>query len=134
MAPRILIVDDHQLFRATLRRFVESRYADALITEADNGLAAVRQCQQQQPDLILMDVQMPVCDGIRAAQQIKTVNDSIPVLLYSADAVSDTRIGDSQSDAFLEKQFVFERLPDEVARLLAGPAGPWRGEPEDVDG
>lgn len=113
---RVLIVEDHELFRRTLRRFLESRYPDIQVLEAENGKLATEVCQTDAPDLVVMDIQMPECDGLTAARVIKEADNSLPIVLYSAEDLPFEH--QSPADTFIDKQFVFERLPEEVARLL----------------
>ena len=110
-------MEDHELFRATLRRLLESRWPQLDILEAADGLEALEFCADRQPALVVMDVNMPRLDGIRACEQIKQQSESLPVVLYSADDRSMTELPRSV-DAFLTKQFVFERLPETIAELL----------------
>jgi NarL family two-component system response regulator LiaR len=66
----VLVVDDHSMVRGGLRLFLIAFDDMQLVGEAANGLEALRLCEQVQPDIILMDLIMPVMDGIRATRQI----------------------------------------------------------------
>ncbi len=61
---RILLVDDHDLFRAGLAGLINARPNLEVIGEAGDGLEALTLARDLQPDLILMDIKMPVCDGL----------------------------------------------------------------------
>ena len=119
MSRNILIVEDHAIFRATLRRFLESKYDEVRIVEAANGKEAVDRCGVELPDAVVMDVNMPVLDGLAACAQIKNASPRTPVILYSSDELPAGRTDDC-ADAFVAKQFVFEQLPNELATLLSG--------------
>ncbi|KAA6433863.1 response regulator transcription factor [Agrococcus sediminis] len=67
---RVLIVDDQALFRSGIRMLVESQPDLVCVGEAADGAQAVRLADEQQPDVILMDVRMPVLDGISATDRI----------------------------------------------------------------
>jgi NarL family two-component system response regulator LiaR len=72
---RILIVDDHALVRKGISLFL-SAYEDLkLIAEGTNGKEAIQLCQQHQPDVILMDLMMPVADGIDGVAAIHRIRD-----------------------------------------------------------
>ncbi len=68
---RVMIVDDHAVVRSGLRLFLLAFNDMELVGEASNGQEAVRVCANVQPDVILMDLIMPVMDGIRATQAIR---------------------------------------------------------------
>ena len=68
--PRLLLVDDHKLLRQGLRRAVEEAGFD-VVGEAGDGEEAIRLAIELQPDLVLMDVTMPVLDGIEATRRIR---------------------------------------------------------------
>ena len=67
---RVIIVDDESLVRAALRVFLESTDGFELVGEADNGADAITLVRATQPDVVLMDVQMPIMDGIEATQRL----------------------------------------------------------------
>lgn len=67
---RVLIVDDEALVRHALRIFLESAPATVVAGEAVNGTEAVEQYRMLQPDVVLMDIQMPVMNGIEATEMI----------------------------------------------------------------
>ncbi len=83
---RILLVEDNNLNRL-LAKTILTEYG-AVITEAVNGLEAVNFAREESFDIILMDIQMPVMDGIKATQIIrKEINDSIPIIALTANAI-----------------------------------------------
>ena len=67
---RVLLSDDHQLFRQGLRRLIESERDLQVIGEASDGLEVQRLFEELRPDVVLMDVSMPIVDGISAAREI----------------------------------------------------------------
>lgn len=82
-AIRILIVDDHQLFRDGLRALLLSAADTEVVGEAASGAEAVRLAAETQPHVILMDVQMPDGDGIAATRQITAVDPHVGVLMVT---------------------------------------------------
>jgi two-component system nitrate/nitrite response regulator NarL len=70
---RILLVDDHVLFRKGMARLIDSQPDFEVVAEAEDGYQAVRYARQFRPDLILMDIHMPDCDGQEATRLI--IND-----------------------------------------------------------
>lgn len=67
---RILLVDDHVLFRKGMARLLDSQPDLEVVGEAEDGIEAIRQARRLKPDLILMDIHMPGCDGHEATQRI----------------------------------------------------------------
>ena len=80
---RVLIVDDHALFRAGLRALLSSVPNMSIAGEADNGEAAIRSAAKLQPDVILMDIQMPGVNGIEATRRIYQSSPHIGVIVLT---------------------------------------------------
>lgn len=80
---RVLIADDHQLFRDGLRALLLSAPDTEVVGEAASGAEAVRLAAETKPQVILMDVQMPDEDGIAATRQITAVNPQVNVLMVT---------------------------------------------------
>ncbi len=83
----VLVVDDHPAFRASLRRLLESE-GYTVVGEAGDGIAAVRAASQLQPDVVVLDIQLPDIDGFEVADRIEAAAiDTAPaiVLVSSRD-------------------------------------------------
>jgi len=80
MTIKVLIVDDHAVVRAGIRMLIESDDDMEIIGECENGQEAVDQVEQLQPDVVLMDVTMPVLDGVEATRLIKRFKNPPPIL------------------------------------------------------
>ncbi|HTK10047.1 MAG TPA: response regulator transcription factor [Ktedonobacteraceae bacterium] len=78
---RVLIVDDQRLMREGLRIILEDVQDMEVIGEAENGLIATQLAESQQPDVILMDIRMPVLDGIEATERIRQQGAAGPRIL-----------------------------------------------------
>src|SRR5436309_2770930 len=81
---RVILAEDDERVRSTLRALIEKRYPSArVIAEARNGLEAVSAAEMERPDLVILDVSMPVMDGLIAAQDIKARYPAVPIIMIS---------------------------------------------------
>jgi DNA-binding NarL/FixJ family response regulator len=80
---RVLLADDHTLFRAGLRALFATEADIDVVGEAATGEEAVRKAQELQPDVIVMDIMMPVMNGIEATRRLATVCPGTRVLILS---------------------------------------------------
>ncbi len=88
---RILLVDDHQILREGIRRGLETA-GEEVVGEAENGEEAVAMARELLPDVIVMDISMPVLDGVAATQRIVSENPKIKVVVLTMhDDVHKTR-------------------------------------------
>lgn len=83
---RIMLADDHLLLRQVVREIVDREPDLEVVAEAGDGEAAVQQAAEAQPDVVLMDLSMPVCDGFQATQQILACSPHSRVVIFSASA------------------------------------------------
>jgi DNA-binding NarL/FixJ family response regulator len=81
--PRILLADDHEIFRRGLRSILESHTEMEICGEAVDGLDAFEKTKQLLPDIVLMDVSMPNIDGLQATQMIRSELPSCRILILS---------------------------------------------------
>lgn len=79
---RILLADDHQILRDGIRRGLENA-GETVVGEASNGEEAVELAIQHVPDIVLMDLSMPVMDGVAAARAIKESTPQVKVVILS---------------------------------------------------
>jgi two-component system, NtrC family, sensor kinase len=119
-APVVLIVDDDDAIREILRRWLnESSYT---LLDAENGLAAVAACQQQPVDLILLDVMMPMVDGLTACARIRELPgyEHIPILMLTVlkDTESIIRAFEAGATDYLTKPIESTILRPRVKHLL----------------
>jgi two-component system cell cycle response regulator DivK len=117
---RILIVEDNEMNREILTRRLERRGYEVCL--ATNGLEAVEQAGSTAPDLILMDLNLPVLDGWEATRRLKSHPDTqrIPVLCVSAHALIDDRQRGMAAgcDEYESKPIEFERIVAKIERLI----------------
>ena len=113
---RILIVDDQQRARLSLKALLETRFQLIDTCEAENGIEAIRCVEECTPDLVLMDIRMPEMDGIEATRIIKTKVAQLPVIVLSLYSEYKAAALAAGANAFLLKGEPVEQL---MAVLLA---------------
>ena len=94
MAKRILMVDDSAVVRGSLRAMLEDDRAGlaAHCEEAPDGSQAIAKARQIRPDLIVLDLSMPVMNGLEAARELKRIFPEVPIIMYTSyasDALRD---------------------------------------------
>jgi DNA-binding NarL/FixJ family response regulator len=85
---RILIADDDPTIRMLLRRLLERQQDWQVCGEASNGVEAIEGVEQLAPDIVVMDLAMPVMNGLQAAPEIVKAHPKLPMLLISVQEVS----------------------------------------------
>ena len=119
---RIVIADDHPLFRSALVRMCDAASDLEVVGEAANGHQALELCRRLRPELVLMDLRMPKMDGIAATHAIKREFPEILVLILSA-LDDSTGLSDSLqvgAAGYILKHSPAAQITDAVRRVLAG--------------
>jgi DNA-binding NarL/FixJ family response regulator len=115
---RILLVDDHLLFRKGLARLLDAQPDFEIVGEAADGLEAVGKAELLHPDVVLMDIRMPNCDGLEATRRIKGQMPNVRVVMLTVsedeqDLAAAVRYG---ADGYLLKDL----LPEALFQFLRG--------------
>ena len=120
---RVLLVDDHAMVRSGLRTLLESSGEVVVVGEAADGRAAVAAAGEHEPDVVLMDLSMPVMDGAAATRELLTVAPGAKVVVLTSFSDRD------RVDAALRAGAVGYQLKDaEPAELLAAVRAAARGD------
>jgi DNA-binding NarL/FixJ family response regulator len=119
---RVLIVDDHALFRRGLQMVLKQETDIDVVGEAGDGHEAVDKAQELMPDVILMDVRMPRRSGIEATQQIKDLLPHVKILMLTisdeeADLYDAIKAGAS---GYLLKEISIDEVADAIRSVWAG--------------
>ncbi len=116
----ILIVDDAEFMRVMLRDIVEGMGL-AVVGEAADGHDAISQCRRLQPDLVLLDITMPLLDGTEALQTILQHDPGAQVVMITALGQKEQVLQAIKTGArdFIIKPFDQERVTDTLQRVLA---------------
>jgi DNA-binding NarL/FixJ family response regulator len=119
---RIIIADDHPLFRSALGHTLEVHPDLEVVAEAANGQEAVELCRRLRPELVLMDLRMPVMDGVAATHAIKReFPESLVLILTAVDesaGLSDSL--EAGAAGYVLKDAPAARITDAVRKVLAG--------------
>ena len=138
---RILFADDHQIVREGLRRLIDREDGLKIVAEAENGLEAVRLTHELDPDLVILDLRMPVMDGATAAKEILGADQNARILILTSFAtaaeikvaldagVLGAVVKDSSSETLIEairatargEKFVSQEIADIIAEKQLAP-------------
>jgi two-component system nitrate/nitrite response regulator NarL len=118
---RILIADDHEVVRKGVRSLLESQ-ENQNITEASNGKEAVDIASEMSPDLVVLDVTMPILDGLSAARQIKKALPRVPIVILSIHNGPEMMRATKRAgaDAFVTKSDLGSVLLKAVEAVMQG--------------
>jgi DNA-binding NarL/FixJ family response regulator/Flp pilus assembly pilin Flp len=109
---RILIAEDHPLFAQGLRRVLTLEPDLEVVDEVHDGEAAIARVQELQPDVVLMDINMPKVNGLQATQEIKAANEDVAVIILTAYDDEEQMIFALRTGA--SAYFVKDVLPSEL--------------------
>jgi DNA-binding NarL/FixJ family response regulator len=117
---RILLVDDDEAFRGTLRRLLTRKGRRVQVDEAADGEEALRRVATRRPDIVLMDLTMPRMNGIEAVRQLKVRWPALPVLILTVhdDPVYERTARAAGADGFLLKKTAGTALWPALAALI----------------
>ncbi|WP_220127295.1 response regulator [Halobacillus locisalis] len=99
MGIKVLLVDDHLVVLRGLRFFLSTQEDIEIIGEVENGEAAMKAVEEQKPDIVLMDLMMPVMDGVEATKRLKESHPEVKVVILSSFSDQDHVIPALQAGA-----------------------------------
>jgi DNA-binding NarL/FixJ family response regulator len=83
MKHTVLIVDDNTVIRTSLRSWIEGNADFQVCGEAENGMVAVQKVEEMHPDIVILDLQMPVMDGLEAARKISHIAPDTAMVMFT---------------------------------------------------
>lgn len=119
MAVRVLIADDHRLFAEALEAILTADDRIELVGLAGDGEEAVRLAGEQRPDVILMDISMPLMDGIEAAKAIKAEDAGVNILMLtgSNDRMDVDRARQAGAAGYVTKDRIAAELVEAILQV-----------------
>ena len=122
MPIRLLIADDHEMFRAGIRSILELDDRFKIVGEASDGAELIDRARATRPDLVLLDLSMPGRSGLEAAEELKQIDVGIKILVLTANpegrfAVRAFRSG---ADGYLTKSQATDDLVDAILKISSG--------------
>ncbi|WP_455919154.1 response regulator [Priestia megaterium] len=122
MQHRILIVDDHLVVREGLKLLIETSDKYVIVGEAENGRIAIDLVEKLKPDVILMDLYMPVMSGLEAITELRRTNPEIPIVIlttYNEDQLMMKGI-EAGAKGYLLKDTGVENLFESIDSVIRG--------------
>jgi DNA-binding NarL/FixJ family response regulator len=119
---RVIIADDHALFRRGLQMVLESEDDIEVLGEAGDGEEAIQQATEHMPDLVLMDVRMPARGGIEATREIKDALPHVKILMLTISDEEEDLYDAIKAGAsgYLLKEISIEEVADAIRKVHAG--------------
>ena len=121
-AIRVMICDDHALFRRGLIMVLESEEGMDVVGEAEDGEEAIRKVEELAPDVVLMDVRMPRVSGIEATRAIAEVNPTAKILMLTVSDEEDDLYDAIKAGAtgYLLKEISIEEVANAIRAVVSG--------------
>ena len=119
---KVLLVDDHTLVRAGLRRIIDASEQLQVVGEACTGEQALELIREQRPDVVLMDLLMPGMGGLQATHRINQLDPAIAVIALSVhtDDVYPARVLEAGAQGYLTKDCDADEIITAIVRVHAG--------------
>ena len=122
MTIKITLIDDHTLFRSGIKALLSRQPDFEVVSEASDGLAGVKMVEQLKPDVVLLDLDMPVMNGREALAQILSINPQLTVIMLTVSEDSDdlTECMRMGAKGFLLKNINADFLLESIRKAVDG--------------
>ncbi|MCX5904374.1 MAG: response regulator transcription factor, partial [Proteobacteria bacterium] len=87
----VMLVEDNLIFRQSFRDFLKSRFPEIMINETSDSIEALQKVEEQQPDLIFMDINLPGVNGLALGTMIKRICPSLPIIILTSYDLAEYR-------------------------------------------
>lgn len=126
MCVRIVLADDHEVVRQGVRRFLETQPSLEICAEAANGQEAVEKTLSLKPDIVILDLSMPVMNGVEAARQIRQLVPSAKIIVFSMHDFAQLAetVKQAGADAYVSKSSRVDKLYEAIRTVLNNGSSP----------
>lgn len=119
---KILLVDDHEVLMESLKYILENEYGIKVVGMVEDGINIIDMCERMQPDIILMDIEMPTLNGVMATKMIKERYEAIKVIIHTTfdnkESVIDSfAVG---ADGYILKSIDYEHMIEAIKCVESG--------------
>lgn len=124
MKTKVLVYDDNEMLRSSIRFLVESEPGMELVTSLPNAQSVERDIVQYQPDVILMDIDMPLVNGVQAVARIRKIEEDLPVIMLTVFEDNENIFNAIYAGAsgYILKRHLSEEIADAIRTVLNGGA------------
>lgn len=121
---RVLLVDDHPLVRAGVRRVLDAESRLEVVGEAENGAAALQAIREQAPDVLVLDLAMPDMDGLEVLPRAKKIRPELKIVVLTMHASPEyvVRAIQAGADGYILKESAVQDLLSAIDAVTAGRA------------
>ncbi len=119
---KILLVDDHELFRSGMKSILQTKDEFVVVDEAATGEQAIDKVRKSLPDLVLIDINMPGIGGLAATRRLQRMHPELPVIAVTAldDDPFPSQLLDAGARGFLAKGAPADELFDAINKVMQG--------------
>ncbi len=119
---RVLVVDDHRLVRAGIRRILDEASHVEVVAEADSGEAALQQVREHRPQVVLMDVNMPGMGGLEATRKLLRIDPELKIVALTVHGAEPypSRLLEAGAVGYVTKGCDESEILDAIGRVAAG--------------
>jgi DNA-binding NarL/FixJ family response regulator len=119
---RILLADDHSLVRTGIKHLLEETGCIEVVAEAANGSEAVFEFQHTRPDVVILDISMPIMDGLDACKQIKKLDPNAKILILSVHSEEQyaMRLINAGAMGYISKKVTSKELQEAIKTVAQG--------------
>lgn len=120
--PNLILVDDHLIFRQGLKDMITTEDIASVIGEASNGVEFLKLLPKQKPDLVLMDIDMPLMNGLEATRRALALIPDLKIVAYTmfGDKEYNDKIRELGAKGFVSKTINIEELELAIETVLNG--------------